>query len=94
MKKEEVYKMSEKERVESICEKYADIMTLSSVNGVEYKLEAENIKGKSEIVLKQVDDNGEDMEIMRKNITWKTEMEVVATISNMLKEIQEEQGNW
>ena len=31
---------------------------------------------------------------MRKNTTWKTEMEIVAVISNMLNEIQEEQGNW
>ena len=94
MTAQEVYGMSEKEKIEKICEKYSEIMTLSSINGEEYKIENEIKGAKSEIVLSHKREDDEYEEIMRKNTTWKTEMEIVAVISNMLNEIQEEQGNW
>lgn len=94
MTAQEVYGMSEKEKIEKICEKYSEIMTLSSINGEEYKIENETKGAKSEIILSHKREDGEYEEIMRKNTTWKTEMEIVAVISNMLNEIQEEQGNW
>ena len=94
LKAEQVYGMSEKTRIFEICERYSDIMTLSSINGEEYKIENEVKGAKSEIVLSHKKEDGEYEEIMRRNTTWKTEMEIVAVISDMMKEIQEEQGNW